>query len=120
MDRHLSRGLLSPRGLTSTVSGSSHLKGATPTLGARSISSCFASQMAPSTPTARLGQVSGHLAASEQPLATRFRPKLPPGLHPSFTPLNPVTFLLKAATIRPHHVALTHPEKGLSYTYYQW
>lgn len=78
--------------------------------------------MAPSNAQARLSQVSGHLSnsAEEQPLATRFRPALPPGLPVSYTPLNPVTFLLRAAQVRPNHTAIVHPEKGLSWTYSEW
>lgn len=52
--------------------------------------------------------------------ATRFRPTLPAGLPVSVTPLNPISFLLKAASINPHKVALSHPETHRSWTYQQW
>ncbi|KAM0755063.1 acetyl-CoA synthetase-like protein [Meredithblackwellia eburnea MCA 4105] len=49
-----------------------------------------------------------------------FRPRLPGGLSTSYTPLNPLTFLLKAANIRPDHPAIIHPEKNVQWTYRQW
>jgi hypothetical protein len=76
----------------------------------------------PHSPATRLGQVTGHLTAQPRPkvLANSFRPKLPAGLPPSYTPLNPLSFLLKAASIRPDHPALLHPAKSLSYTFSEW
>lgn len=71
-------------------------------------------------PKERLEQVSGHLTGSHKVHGARFRPLLPAGLPAHFTPLNPVAFLLKAASIRPNHPAIVHPEKGLSWTYEQW
>lgn len=51
-----------------------------------------------SNPAKRLEAISNQLTAtSSKPLATRFRPALPAGLHPAFTPLNPLTFLLKVS-----------------------
>ncbi|KAM0793453.1 hypothetical protein ACM66B_000896 [Microbotryomycetes sp. NB124-2] len=72
-----------------------------------------------SSPKSRLQQVSNHLD-SNAPLATRFRPKLPAGLAPSNSPLNPCYFLLRAAQVRPNHLALWHFEKNLKWTYEQW
>jgi hypothetical protein len=76
--------------------------------------------MPSSKPQERLFQVAGQLALPQKPLATRFRPKLPPHLPASCTPLNPISFLLKAATIRPDHIALVHPEKRLQWTFSEW
>jgi len=36
------------------------------------------------------------------------------------TPLSPLSFLLRAALIKPHKLALIHPEKGFHFTYQQW
>ncbi|KAL8277498.1 hypothetical protein RQP46_010128 [Phenoliferia psychrophenolica] len=49
-----------------------------------------------------------------------FRPLPSAGLPTSFTPLNTLSFLLKAASIRPDHPAIIHPEQGVSWTYSQW
>lgn len=73
----------------------------------------------------RLKQVANHLKPAEavpsvKAHGARFRPTLPDGLPVSYTPLNPVTFLLKAALIKPHHLAVVHPEKGLSWNYLDW
>lgn len=77
--------------------------------------------MAPaSTAAARTQQISAQLVPASNVLATRFRPTLPAGLAVNFTPLNPVAFLLKAASIRPAHPGLEHPETGRSWTFEQW
>ncbi|GAA5852965.1 hypothetical protein JCM9279_000096 [Rhodotorula babjevae] len=83
-----------------------------------------------SQPTERLQQVSRHLAPSSPPrsstrppAAFRWRPALPDDLPVWHTPLNPITFLLKAALIRPDHPALVHSGRaggGVSWTYSQW
>ncbi|GAA5932475.1 hypothetical protein JCM3775_005929 [Rhodotorula graminis] len=81
-------------------------------------------------PTERLHQVSQHLQPSppprpstRPPAAFRWRPALPADLPVWHTPLNPITFLLKAALIRPDHPALVHPGRaggGVSWTYSAW
>ena len=48
------------------------------------------------------------------------RPLLAPSLSTSYTPLNPLAFLLKAASIRPSHVAISHPEANVQWTYSEW
>ena len=83
-----------------------------------------------SKPTERLQQVSQHLAPSSPPrsstrppAAFRWRPALPADLPVWHTPLNPITFLLKAALIRPDHPALVHSGRaggGVSWSYSQW
>lgn len=78
-----------------------------------------------SQPSDRLAQVTHHLAPlPTKVLATSFRPLLPAGLSPSYTPLNPIAFLLKAASIRPNHIALRHPTPargaGRLWTYAEW
>lgn len=57
---------------------------------------------------------------SNKPNPVAFRPKLKKGTPVHLTPLNPVSFLLRCAAIRPNHVGLTHPEKGLSWTFAEW
>ena len=79
----------------------------------------FVSKFAHMAPIDRLTAINSQLAA-ESVLATRFRPKLSSDLPVSFTPLNPITFLLKAASIRPNHIAISHPETGRSWTYEEW
>ncbi|BGP36608.1 hypothetical protein JCM10449v2_000509 [Rhodotorula kratochvilovae] len=82
----------------------------------------------PRQPAERLSQVSQHLAAPpasppRAPPAFRFRPALPADLPVNHTPLNPTSFLLKAALIRPDHPALVHPRRSggaASWTYAQW
>ncbi|GAA5827035.1 hypothetical protein JCM11251_002215 [Rhodosporidiobolus azoricus] len=54
-----------------------------------------------------------------------FRPRVPEGLPVNHTPLNPLSFLLKAAQIRPNHPAIVYPHPGqpsgeLSFTFSQW
>ncbi|GAA5909022.1 uncharacterized protein JCM6883_002582 [Sporobolomyces salmoneus] len=78
-----------------------------------------------SKPVQRLDQVVSHLQPLQQappapPHSARFRPSLPPNLPINFTPLNPISFLLKAAQIRPDHVAISHPARNLTYTYREW
>ncbi|GAA6022650.1 hypothetical protein JCM11491_001152 [Sporobolomyces phaffii] len=76
-----------------------------------------------SQPVQRLEQVTSHLAARDSnssPHASRFRPSLPDGLPINYTPLNPLGFLLKAASIRPDHVAILHPARDLEFTYREW
>lgn len=50
----------------------------------------------------------------------KFQASLPKGLPVNKTPLNPVSFLLRSATIRGERVALQHPAKGLQWTYAEW
>lgn len=50
----------------------------------------------------------------------RFQPALPAGLKVSHTPLNPVSFLLRSATVRPDRTAIIHPAKDASWTYAEW
>lgn len=69
---------------------------------------------------ARISQLSSQLAPAAPRPEARFRPALPRGLAPNHSPLNPLYFLLKAASIRPHHVALKHPERRREWTYEQW
>ncbi|TNY21965.1 AMP-dependent synthetase and ligase [Rhodotorula diobovata] len=78
-------------------------------------------------PAERLHQVSQHLTPSSSssplPAAFRWRPALPADLPVNHTPLNPITFLLKAALIRPNHPALVHPGRAggeVSWTYAAW
>ncbi|BGP28698.1 hypothetical protein JCM10296v2_000434 [Rhodotorula toruloides] len=65
-------------------------------------------------PAQRLEQVANHLSASSsssspKPVhAHRFRLAIPKGLPVNHTPLNPVSFLLKAASIRPGHPAIVY------------
>ncbi|GAA5919156.1 hypothetical protein JCM1841_002476 [Sporobolomyces salmonicolor] len=71
-------------------------------------------------PAQRLSQIATHLTPVAPDHATRFRPALPAGLPIHWTPLSPISFLLKAAQIRPLHVALTHPRRGVEWTYQDW
>lgn len=50
----------------------------------------------------------------------RFQPALPAGLKVNHTPLNPVSFLLRSATIRPDRTAVIHPARNVSWTYSEW
>jgi hypothetical protein len=50
----------------------------------------------------------------------KFEPGLPAGLPVNHTPLNPVSFLLRSATIRPNRVALQHHDLGVQWTYAEW
>lgn len=52
--------------------------------------------------------------------ALKFQAGIPRGLPVHHTPLNPVSFLLRSATIRPNRVAMVHPAKNASWTYAQW
>ncbi|BGP12613.1 hypothetical protein JCM10213_008749 [Rhodosporidiobolus nylandii] len=66
----------------------------------------------------RVSLVQQHLSPPSHispPPSTRFRPLLPPDLPVSHTPLNPLSFLLKAASIRPDHPALVYREKSWSF-----
>lgn len=36
------------------------------------------------------------------------------------TPLNPLTFLLRSAYIRPQRIAMKHPAIGVEWTYSEW
>ncbi|GAA6058741.1 hypothetical protein JCM10212_003429 [Sporobolomyces blumeae] len=88
--------------------------------------------MAPSPPAQRLSQVASHLSSSPGSASPhgavqvppshslRFRPALPAGLPVHWTPLNPISFLLKAASIRPDHPAIVHPARGVAWTYREW
>ncbi|GAA5961273.1 hypothetical protein JCM3765_002894 [Sporobolomyces pararoseus] len=73
-------------------------------------------------PVQRLNQVASHLEPSpaSPPHFQRFRPSLPPNLPINYTPLNPLSFLLKAASIRPDHTAILHPARNLKFTYREW
>ncbi|GAA6004491.1 hypothetical protein JCM10207_000751 [Rhodosporidiobolus poonsookiae] len=75
-----------------------------------------------STAQRRLSQVQQQLAPSASPHppspSTRFRPALPAGLAVNHTPLNPLSFLLKTATIRPAHPAIEY--RSLRWSYEQW
>ncbi|GAA6052555.1 hypothetical protein NBRC10513_003352 [Rhodotorula toruloides] len=68
-------------------------------------------------PALRLSNIAGHLGASSstsspKPVhAHRFRPAIPKGLPVNHTPLNPVSFLLKAASIRPRYPAIVYGDK---------
>ncbi|GAA5848375.1 hypothetical protein JCM3766R1_002327 [Sporobolomyces carnicolor] len=76
----------------------------------------------PPTPAHRLAQVQSHLEVRSQapPHSARFVPALPKGLAVNFTPLNPVSFLLKAALIRPDHPAIVHPARNVQFTFREW
>lgn len=52
--------------------------------------------------------------------ALKFQAGIPKGLPVHHTPLNPVSFLLRSATIRPNRVAMVHPAKNASWTYAEW
>lgn len=54
------------------------------------------------------------------PNRLKFVAGLPAGLPVHITPLNPVNFLLRSAYIRPHRVALKHPDLGVEWTYAEW
>ncbi len=43
-----------------------------------------------------------------------------PGTSHYRSSLTPVSFLLRAALITPRKLAITHPERGYSFTYEQW
>ncbi|PWN41955.1 acetyl-CoA synthetase-like protein [Ceraceosorus guamensis] len=45
---------------------------------------------------------------------------LPPSIPHNYTPLTPVSFLLRAALIAPDSPAIVHPERGVKLTYSQW
>ncbi|GAA6039030.1 hypothetical protein JCM8097_000162 [Rhodosporidiobolus ruineniae] len=75
----------------------------------------------------RLSQVQQQLAHSSPPRpdnSSRFRPALPACLPVSYTPLNPLSFLLKAASIRPSHPALVyhhpHLDRAFEWSYSAW
>lgn len=59
---------------------------------------------------------------SSQPPQGTFglRLNVPSTVPHNFTPLTPVSFLLRAALIAPNKYALLHPEKGFRFTYAQW
>ena len=87
-----------------------------------------------SSPAARLkqvvsaltGSITGNQAADGQqspfhnPNALKFQAGYPKGLAVNHTPLNPVSFLLRSATIRPDRVAMVHPAKNAQWTYAEW
>jgi len=52
--------------------------------------------------------------------ADTFRLQVPKHFAINHTPLTPIHFLLRAASIYPDSLALDHPEKGYSFTYSQW
>lgn len=54
------------------------------------------------------------------PNRLKFAPGLPKGLNINQTPLNPLSFLLRSAYIRPQRIALKHPAIGVEWTYAEW
>ena len=85
--------------------------------------------MAASSPQDRLRQIATAITGSgpakedpnfRNPHRPQFLPSLPKGLKVNHTPLNPVSFLLRSATIRPNRIAVQHPAKGVSWTYSEW
>lgn len=50
----------------------------------------------------------------------RFQPTVPNTSKVNHTPLNPVSFLLRSATIRPDRKAIIHPARDASWTYAEW
>lgn len=72
-----------------------------------------------SSARSRIAAVSDHLLRQDNKviIANRFRPKLPFGLNVSFTPLNPLTFLLKCASIKPNHIAIECADTGRRWTF---
>lgn len=48
------------------------------------------------------------------------RMNLPANVAHNYTPLTPISFLLRAALIAPDSLAIVHPEKGVRLTYSQW
>lgn len=56
----------------------------------------------------------------KNPNALTFQAGIPKGLPVHYTPLNPVSFLLRSATVRPNRVAMVHPAKNASWTYAEW
>lgn len=63
-------------------------------------------------------------AESVPPHGVRYRMRLPRKTldQVNFTPLNPLSFLLRAALIYPNHVAISHPntQHPVEYTYAVW
>lgn len=45
---------------------------------------------------------------------------MPKGRAVNNTPLNPLTFLLRSAYIRPQRIAMKHPAIGVEWTYAEW
>jgi len=63
---------------------------------------------------------SNDVTTFNNPNRLKFQPTLPPGLAVNHTPLNPVNFLLRSATVRPKRVAVIHPAKNAKWTYEEW
>lgn len=62
------------------------------------------------------------LRSSQPPSGRPFtlRMGLRPGTPMNFTPLTPVSYLLRSALIAPQARALVHPERGYAFNYAQW
>lgn len=58
--------------------------------------------------------------AFSNPNRNKFQPTPPKGAPVHITPLNPVSFLLRAATIRPDRIAMKHPAIDAQWTYAEW
>lgn len=58
--------------------------------------------------------------AFANPNRSRFQPCPPKNAPVHITPLNPVSFLLRAASIRPDRVAIKHPGINAQWTYAEW
>lgn len=54
------------------------------------------------------------------PNRLKFTAALPKGLAVNNTPLNPLSFLLRSAYIRPQRIAMKHPAIGGEWTYAEW
>lgn len=75
--------------------------------------------------TALTGSNNPHVSKEEDPNfknenRLKFQAGLPAGLAINHTPLNPVSFLLRSATVRPNRTAMIHPAKNASWTYAEW
>lgn len=58
--------------------------------------------------------------SSQPPADFGLRMETPAGCPHNFTPLTPVSFLLRAALIAPDAWAIVHPERGVRFTYAEW
>ncbi|CAK9781994.1 acetyl-CoA synthetase-like protein [Cutaneotrichosporon oleaginosum] len=54
------------------------------------------------------------------PNRLKYAASLPKGRPVNNTPLNPLTFLLRSAYIRPQRIAMKHPAIGVEWTYSEW
>lgn len=71
----------------------------------------------------RLQHIGSQLSGEKSffnPNRLKFAPGLPKNLPVHKTPLNPVSFLLRSAYIRPQRIALKHPAIGVEWTYAEW